>query len=183
MTRLRPSVRLPALLGLLLALAAPSTGRADLYAAVSGGVTFPSGTTAYGSLRAEGTGALAVGYDAEYLGGSIWAAFMSSTAGALLSQNCWPVLVRIRGRLPLGVAFPFVFAAAGVAPSRALLNLVPYDTVAFAGQAGAGIDLLFGDAFTIGAEGGYQWLRPVYDFGTVDMSGAYVLATLGLRFP
>lgn len=183
MTRLPPPIRLAALLGLLLVLAAPATGRADVYAAVSAGVTFPSGTTAYGSLRAQPTGALAVGYDAEYVGGSIWAGFMSSTAGAFLSQNCWPALVRIRGRLPLGVAVPFVYAAAGLAPSRALLNLIPYDTVAFAGQAGAGIDLLFADAFTLGAEGGYLWLRPSYDFGTVDMSGGYVLATLGLRFP
>ncbi len=172
-----------ALLAALLALAVPAPGRADLYAALSGGVTFPSGTTAYGALRVEPAAALALGYDTDHLGGALWVAFMTSSAGSILTQNCWPVLVRVRGRLPLGVAVPFAFGAVGLAPSRALLNLVPYDTVAFAGQAGAGIDLFFGDLFTIGAEGGWQWLRPTYDFGALDMSGGFALGTLAVRFP
>jgi hypothetical protein len=60
---------------------------------------------------------------------------------------------------------------------------VRFDTVAFAAQAGAGVDLVFGDMFTIGAEGGYLWLAPSYPFGTVDMNGTLLLATFALRFP
>jgi hypothetical protein len=45
------------------------------------------------------------------------------------------------------------------------------------------VDLVFGDMFTIGAEAEYLWLSPSYPFGTVDLNGTLVLATLALRFP
>jgi hypothetical protein len=92
-------------------------------------------------------------------------------------------MVRARGRLPLGLAVPFVFGGVGFAPSRAVLNMDAYQAVAFTAQVGAGVDLVFGDMFTIGAEAGYLWLSPTYWFGTVDMDGTLLLATFALRFP
>ena len=125
---------------------------------------------------------LAVGWDSEYFGGSIWAGLVSTQAGSVLQVNSFPVMVRVRGRLPLGLAVPFVFGGVGFAPSRAAVNLVYTNTVAFTAQAGAGVNLVFGDMFTIGAEAGYLWLAPSYGFGTVDLNGTLVLATFALRF-
>ncbi len=180
---MKTSLRAPALLAVLAALALPAPARADLWVAISGGVTFPTGTTAFGNLEVQPAATLAVGYDLEHVGASLSAGFVSSRAGALLQENCVPILVRVRGRLPLGIAVPFVYGAAGVAPSRAIVNLVQYDTTAFAGQAGGGLDLVFGDMFTLGVEGGWQWLAPSYPFGTVKMDGATLFATVALRFP
>jgi hypothetical protein len=170
---------------LLLALVASSPGaaRAEFYAAISGGAYLPTGTTPYGSFQARPTASLAVGWNSDYWGGSIWAGLVSTNAGVLLQENCFPVIFRGRGRLPLGVVVPYVFGGVGFAPSRALLNLVQHDTVAFAAQAGGGVDFVFGDMFTLGAEAGYLWLSPSYSFGTVDLNGTLLLATFGLRFP
>jgi hypothetical protein len=168
---------------LLALLASPVAARAEFAASISGGVYLPSGTSPFGSFQVRPSAALSVGWDSDYFGGSIWAGIVSTQAGVLLQENCFPVMARARGRFPLGVAVPYVFGGVGFAPSRALLDLVRFDTVAFTAQAGAGVDLVFGDMFTIGAEGGYLWLAPSYSFGTVDLNGTLVLATFALRFP
>jgi hypothetical protein len=164
----------------LTALAEPA--RAELYAAISGGAYLPSGTSSFGTYQVRPSAALAIGWDSEYVGGSIWAGLVSTQAGSLLQANSFPVMARVRGRLPFGLVVPFVFGGVGFAPSRAAVNLVYTNTVAFTAQAGAGVDLVFGDMFTIGAEAGYLWLAPSYDFGTVDLNGTLVLATFALRF-
>jgi hypothetical protein len=177
---LRPAA---ALVVLSLLAAAPGTARAEVFAAVSGGVGFPSDTTRYGTLQAQGAAAVAVGYDFEYVGGSIWVGFLNTTAGAALQQSAWPIVVRARGRLPVGVFVPFVFGGVGLAPSRLLVNMVRYDAVAFVGQVGGGADFLVGELVTIGVEAGYQWLKTSYDYGSIDTSGVLLLGTLGVRFP
>lgn len=177
-----PFRRGPALVALALLLALPEAARAEAYVAISGGVALPTGDTAYGKLETAPAASLAVGYDLPYAGASVWAGFVSTRAGALLQVNAVPILARFRGRLPLGIAVPFAYGAVGFAPSRAILNLVQSSTVAFAAQAGAGLDLVFGDMFTLGLEGGWQWLAPAFGFATVKMDGATVLGTLALRF-
>jgi hypothetical protein len=168
---------------LALVAASPLPARAEFYAAMSGGAYLPNGTSPYGTFLARPMASLAVGWDSDYWGGAIWAGLVSTQAGVLLQENCFPVIFRGRGRLPLGVAVPYVFGGVGFAPSRALLNLVQHDTVAFTAQAGGGVDLVFGDMFTIGVEGEYLWLAPSYPFGTVDLNGTLLLATFALRFP
>ena len=71
----------------------------------------------------------------------------------------------------------------GFAPSRAIGDLAVYTTVAFTAQAGAGVDLVLGDMFTVGAEAAYLWLSPTYSFGTLKMDGTLLQATFGVRFP
>ena len=175
--------RLAGPLLLVLLAAAPSPARAEFTAAISGGVYLPSGSSPYGAFQVRPSASLAVGWDSTYFGGAVWAGLVSTQAGVLLQENCFPVMIRARGRLPLGLAVPFVFGGVGFAPSRASLNIVTHETVAFTAQAGAGVDLVFGDMFTIGAEGGYLWLSPSYSFGTVDLDGTLLLATFALRFP
>ena len=165
---------------LLTAFAAPT--RAELYAAISGGAYLPSGTSSFGTFQVRPSASLAVGWDSDWFGGSIWAGLVSTQAGSLLQANSFPVMARARGRVPLGLAVPFVFGGVGFAPSRAAVNLVYTNTVVFTAQAGAGVDLVFGDMFTIGAEAGYLWLSPSFGFGTVDLNGTLVLATFALRF-
>ncbi len=177
-----PIRRGSALVALALLLALPAVARAEAYAAISGGVALPTGDTAYGKLETAPAASLAVGYDFPYAGASVWAGFVSTRAGALLQINAVPILARFRGRLPLGIAVPFVYGAVGFAPSRAILNLIQYNTTAFAAQAGGGLDLVFGDMFTLGVEAGWQWLSPTYGFATVKLDGATVLGTLALRF-
>jgi hypothetical protein len=179
------NLRRPAscLVALALLAASPSPARAEVFAAISGGAYLPSGTSPYGALVSRPSASLAVGWNSEYWGAGIWGAFVSTQAGILLQENCFPVMARVTGRLPLGVVVPFVYGGVGFAPSRALLDLVQYDAVAFTAQAGGGVDLVFGDMFTVGAEAGYLWLAPSYWFGTVDLNGVLVLATFGLRFP
>ncbi len=172
----------PLLLLALLAVA-PATGRAEFTAAISGGAYLPSGTSPFGTYQVRPSASLSVGWDSDYFGGAVWAGVISTQAGAFLQENCFPVMFRGRGRLPLGLVVPFVFGGVGFAPSRASLNLATYNTVAFTAQAGAGVDLVFGDMFTIGAEGGYLWLSPSYPFGTADLDGTLLLATFALRFP
>jgi hypothetical protein len=171
--------------GLLLALAAasPAPARAEFTTSISGGVYLPSGTSPYGTFQVRPTASLSVGWDSDHIGGAVWAGVVSTQAGMLLQENCFPVMARVRGRLPLGWAVPFVYGGAGFAPARALVNQVQYDTVAFTAQAGGGVDLVFGDMFTIGAEAAYLWLSPSYSFGTVDLNGTLVLATFAVRFP
>lgn len=168
------------LVAILTAFATPA--RAEIYAAISGGAYLPSGSSPFGTYQVRPAASLAVGWDSDYFGGSVWAGFVATQAGTLLQASSFPVIVRARGRLPLGLAVPFVFGGVGFAPSRAAVNLVYTNTVAFTAQAGAGIDLVFGDMFTIGAEAGYLWLAPSYGFGTVDLNGTMVLATFALRF-
>ncbi len=168
---------------LLALLASPAATRAEITAAISGGAYLPSGTSSFGVLEAAPAASLSVGWDSAYFGASVWAGLVNTRAGNLLQENCFPVVFRARGRLPLGLAIPFVFGGVGFAPSRAVLNTGTHDTVAFTAQAGGGVDLAFGDMFTIGAEAGYLWLSPTYWFGTVDMDGTLLLATFGLRFP
>ena len=168
---------------LALLAASPSPARAEIFAAISGGAYLPSGTSSFGAFQARPSASLAVGWNSDYWGAGLWGALVNTQAGVLLQENCFPVMARATGRLPLGVVVPFVYGGVGFAPSRALVNLVPYTTVAFTAQAGGGVDLVFGDMFTVGAEAGYLWLAPSYWFGTVDMNGVLVLATFGLRFP
>lgn len=175
----RPAVRL-LLLALLTAFAGPA--RAEIYAAISGGAYLPSGTSSFGTYQVRPSASVAVGWDSEYVGGSIWAGFVSTQGGSLLQINSFPVMARARGRLPLGIVVPFAFGGVGFAPSRGAVNLVYTNTVAFTAQAGAGVDLVFGDMFTVGAEAGYLWLAPSFGFGTVDLNGTLVLATFALRF-
>jgi len=162
--------------------AAPALARADLWAAISGGAYVPTGTSPFGAFQARPTASLAVGYDSEYVGGAIWAGIVTTQAG-VLQENCFPVVGRVRVRLPLGMAVPFLYGGVGFAPSRARLDLVEFNTVAFTAQAGAGVDLVFWDVFTTGVEGGYLWLSPSYSFGTVRLDGILALASFGLRFP
>jgi len=165
--------------------AAPALARADLWAAISGGAYVPTGTSPFGAFQARPTASLAVGYDSEYVGGAIWAGIVTTQAG-VLQENCFPVVGRVRVRLPLGMAIPYVYGGVGFAPARAIradLAFLVFNTVAFTAQAGAGLDLVFFDMFTIGAEGGYLWLSPVYSFGTVQLDGFLALATFGLRLP
>jgi len=168
------------LVALLTAFAVPA--RAEIYAAISGGAYLPSGTSSFGSFQVRPSASLAVGWDSDYFGGSIWAGLVTTQAGSALQINSFPVLARVRGRLPLGLVVPFVFGGVGFAPTRAGVNLVFSNTVAFAAQAGAGVDLVFAEMFTIGAEAGYIWLAPSYGFGTLDLNGTLVLATFALRF-
>jgi len=163
--------------------ATPALARAEFWAAISGGAYIPTGTSPFGSFQARPTASLAVGYDSEYVGGSVWAGIVTTQAGILLQENCFPVVGRVRLRLPLGMAVPYVYGGVGFAPARAMLDLVEFNTVAFTAQAGAGVDVLFSDMFTVGAEGGYLWLSPSYSFGTVHLDGFLALATFGLRFP
>lgn len=162
--------------------ATPALARAEFWAAISGGAYIPTGTSPFGSFQARPTASLTVGYDSEYVGGSVWAGIVTTQAG-ILQENCFPVVGRVRLRLPLGMAIPFVYGGVGFAPARAMLDQVEFNTVAFTAQAGAGLDLVFFDMFTIGAEGGYLWLSPSYSFGTVRLDGYLALATFGLRFP
>jgi len=171
------------LLLLALVVASPAPARAEFTTAISAGVYLPSGTSPYGSIQVRPTASLSVGWDSDYLGGAVWAGVVSTEAGFLLQETCFPVMARVRGRLPLGWAVPFVYGGVGFAPARALINMVQHDTVAFTAQAGGGVELVFGDMFTIGAEAGYLWLSPSYPFGTVDLNGTLVLATFALRFP
>ena len=175
------AARLAPLLALLAA--APSPARAEFWAAISGGVYVPTGTSSFGAYQTRPTASVAVGYDWEYFGASAWAAIVTTQAGILLQENCFPVMARARLRLPLGLAVPYVYGGVGFAPARANVNLVQFDAVAFTAQSGAGVDLVFGDMFTLGAEAGYLWLAPTYSFGTVDLNGVMALATFGLRFP
>ena len=167
----------------LLLASAPSLARAEPWAAISGGAYVPTGTSPFGSFQARPTASLAVGYDSEYVGGSVWAGIVTTQAGILLQESCFPVVGRVRVRLPLGMAVPFLYGGVGFAPSRARLDLVEFNTVAFTAQAGAGVDLVFWDLLTTGVEGGYLWLSPSYPFGTVRLDGILALATFGLRFP
>jgi hypothetical protein len=178
------TLRRPArLLPLLVLLASPpSAARAESWAAISGGAYVPTATSGFGSLQARPTATVAVGYDWEYVGASAWAAIVTTQAG-LLQETCFPVMARLRVRLPLGLAVPYAFAGVGFAPAHAAVDLVPFDTVAFTGQAGAGLELVFGDRLTLGVEAGYLWLSPSYSFGTVQLDGVMALATFGLRFP
>ncbi len=166
---------------LLTAFAEPA--RAELYAAISGGAYLPSGTSSFGSVPGAPVGVPRGG-----LGLGLLRRVGLGRAGdhpgreRVLQMNSFPVMARVRGRLPLGLAVPFVFGGVGFAPTRAGVNLVFSNTVAFTAQAGAGVDLVFGDMFTIGAEAGYLWLAPSYGFGTVDLNGTLVLATFALRF-
>jgi hypothetical protein len=164
--------------------AAPSAARADFWTAtISGGAYVPTGTSPFGAFQTRPAASVAVGYDWEYVGASVWAGIVTTQAGVLLQENCFPVTGRVRLRLPLGLAVPYVFGGVGFAPARANVDLVQFDTVAFTAQTGGGVELLFGDMFTLGAEAGYLWLSPSYSFGTVKLDGVLALATFGLRFP
>jgi hypothetical protein len=166
----------------LLALA-PSPARAEFWAAIGGGAYVPTGTSPFGTLQTRATATVAAGYDWEYFTASAWAGIVTTQAGVLLQENCFPMMARARLRLPLGMVVPYLYGGVGFAPARANLDLVQYDAVAFTAQAGGGLDLIFGDMFTLGAEAGYLWLAPSYSFGTVKLDGVMAVATFGLRFP
>jgi hypothetical protein len=74
-------------------------------------------------------------------------------------------------------------SSAASASRRRAPSSTSFNTVAFTAQAGGGVDFVFGDMFTLGAEAGYLWLAPVYSFGTMDLNGTLLLATFALRFP
>ena len=166
----------------VLALAVPGAVRAEPWAAISGGAYIPTSTTGFGALQARPMASLAVGYDLDYVGASIWVGFLNTQAGILLQETALPVVLRLRGRLPVGVVAPFVYGGVGFATARALVDLVQYDAVAFTAQVGGGVDFLVGDMFTLGVEAGWVWLSPSYYFGTIDLGGVTALATFGLRF-
>lgn len=168
---------------LAVALTLPAASRADGWAAISGGAYLPAGTSPYGTLQVRPAAALSVGYDTPYVGASVWAGLVATSAGILLQETSFPVMLRVRGRLPLGVVAPYVVGGVGFAPSRALLDMVSYSTVAFTAMAGAGVDLEFADLFTVGFEASRLWLQPSHPFGTVDLDGTLLLAVFGLRFP
>jgi hypothetical protein len=181
---MRPTHTFRALLLALVALAAasPSPARAEFYAAISGGAWIPTGTSPYGTIETRPTASLSVGYDLEHVGASVWAGFFTTSAGLLFVNTSFPVVLRVRGRLPLGIVAPYAFGGVGFAPSRTLLDMVQNDAVAFTAQAGGGADFQVGELFTLGVEGFYEWLKPSYWFGTVDLNGVMVLATFALRF-
>ncbi len=178
----RPRTLAAALAAALLA-ATPSDARAGIWAGISGGAYLPGGSAPQGPLESGPMAALAVGYDDGYWGASIWAGFLSTRVGVNFEENAFPILLRARARLPLGVVVPFAFGGVGIAPARSIYLAGTYNAVPFAAQAGGGVDLVFGDMFTIGAEGGWLWLTPSYAWGTVDLSGPVVLATFAVRFP
>jgi hypothetical protein len=169
-------------LAAVLSLATPGAARAEPWAAISGGAYVPTSTTGFGALQSRPMASLAVGYDLEYVGASVWVGFLNTQAGILLQETALPVVLRVRGRLPLGIVAPFVYGGVGFATARALVDLVQYDAVAFAAQAGGGVDFLVGDMFTLGVEAGWLWLEPSYPFGTIDLGGVTALATFALRF-
>jgi len=175
------AARLAPLLALLTL--APSPARAEFWAAISGGVYVPTGTSSFGPYQVRPTASVAVGYDWEYVGAVAWAGFVNTQAGVLLQETCFPVMGRVRLRLPLGLVVPYAYGGIGFAPARANLNLVEFNAVAFTAQAGAGFELVFGDMFALGAEAGYLWLAPSYSFATIDLNGVVAVATFGLRFP
>jgi hypothetical protein len=166
-----------------LAAASPTPARAEAWAAISGGVWIPTGASPYGALETRPTASLSVGYDLDFVGASVWAGFFTTSAGLLFVNTSFPVVLRVRGRLPLGIVAPYAFGGVGFAPSRTLLNMAQNDTVAFTAQAGGGADFLVGEMFTLGVEALYEWLKPSYWFGTVDLNGVMALATFALRFP
>jgi hypothetical protein len=173
----------PALLALAFLLAAaPASSRAEVWAAISGGAYVPTGTTLSGPFETRPAATLSVGYDHGYVGASVWVAFLTTQAGDVLQESALPVVLRLRGRLPLGVVAPYVFGGVGFATARASLELAQYDAVAFTAEAGAGADVYLGDMFALGAEAGYLWLSPSYAFGTVNLGGVVALATFTLRF-
>ncbi|HQR30824.1 MAG TPA: hypothetical protein PLL32_10470 [Anaeromyxobacteraceae bacterium] len=178
-----PARTLAAALAAVVLTATPSDAHAGIWAGISGGAYLPGGTAPPGALESGPMAALAVGYDDGYWGASVWAGFLSTRAGVNFQEDAFPILLRARARLPLGVVVPFAFGGVGIAPARSIYLAGTYNAVPFAAQAGGGVDLVFGDMFTIGAEGGWLWLTPSYAWGSVDLSGPIVLATFAVRFP
>ncbi len=169
-------------LAAVLSLSTPGAARAEIWAAISGGAYVPTSTTGFGALQNRPMAALSVGYDLEYVGASVWVGFLNTQAGILLQETALPVMLRVRGRLPLGIVVPYAYGGVGFATARALVDLVQYDAVAFTAQAGGGVDFLVGDMFTLGVEAGWLWLQPSYAFGAVDLGGVTAVATFALRF-
>ncbi len=168
-------------LPLRLLLALPRATPAEGWVSASGGVYVPAGSVGGTSWNTVGTGSLQGGYDLGPVGASLSLGLLSTTAGPRLSDTAWPLVLRVRGRLPLGAVAPYAFGGVGIAFTRAILSAVPYDSTAFAGQAGAGVELTLNDLLFLGLEATWTWLRPQYAFGPLDLSGFTAQLALGLR--
>ena len=165
----------------LLASAAPGNARADPWALVRGGAYLPTGGLAGASWEAAPAVALAAGYDWDHVGAGVEVWYLPTRIPPVVESSATPLVASLRLRLPLGVVTPYAFGSAGVAFTRANVNLVQYTASAFAGMAGLGADFPLGD-FTLGVQGGWMWLSPSYAFGTFVLDGATVTAHFGVRF-
>jgi hypothetical protein len=163
-------------------LALPVTASGGGWVSVSGGVYVPTSTVGGVSWKAGMTGSIQGGYDLEYLGASLSVGVLSTDVGPSLWVTAWPIVLRLRARLPVGFADPYVFGGVGVAPSRANLSAFQHDAAAFTAQAGVGVDFTLGDMFLVGAEAGYAWLRPDFSFGTLSLDGFVGRLAFGVLF-
>ena len=158
-------------LPLLVLLAQPWSASAEGWVSASGGVYVPAGSVGGASWNTAGTGSLQGGYDLGPVGASLSLGLLSTGAGPRLTDTAWP----------LGIVAPYAFAGVGVAFTRAALSAIPFDAVAFAGQAGAGVELTLNELLFLGLEATWTWLRPQYSFGPLDLSGFTGQLALGLR--
>jgi hypothetical protein len=180
-TRLARCLGRLAIAAALLASVAPGGARAGAWALVRGGAYLPTGDLAGASWDAAPAVALAAGYDWDYVGVGTEVWYLPTRVPPLVESSATPLVATLRLRLPLGVVVPYAFGSAGVAFTRANVNLVQYAASAFAGMAGLGADFPIGD-FTLGVQGGWLWLSPAYSLGTFALDGATVTAHFGVRF-
>jgi hypothetical protein len=166
---------------LLALLALPAAGRAEGFVAVAAGVYVPAGSV--GGVRWETvpTGTLLGGYDLGHVGAALSLGVLGTGTGPRLHVTAVPMVLRLRARLPLGVAVPYAFGAVGLAPTQATVDSLAYGATAFAGQAGAGVEFTLSEMFFLGLEAAWNWLRPEYSFGPLDLSGFTGQLALGLR--
>lgn len=162
-------------------LAAPAAARAEAWVAVSAGAAIPTGAVGGQSWSAGITGTLQGGYDLGPVGASLSLGVLTTRAGNSLSVTVYPMLLRLRARLPLGIAAPYAFGGVGIAPSRAQAGAYFQDATPFAAQAGGGVDVALGDMFFAGAEAAYQWTRPSFPSGTLDLNAVVIQALVGVR--
>jgi hypothetical protein len=147
---------------------------------VNGGAYLPTATQAGVPWEAAIASGLAAGYDGEHVGAGLSLWYLPTRAPPAAS-SATPLLATLRLRLPLGWAVPYAFGSAGVAFTRTNVGSAQYTDAAFAGMAGLGLDFPLGE-FTLGAEGGWLWLRPAYPVGTQDLGGALLTGHFAIRF-
>jgi hypothetical protein len=163
-------------------LAIPGGAAADAWVSVSGGVYAPTSTVSGLAWETRMTASIQGGYDLEHVGASLGLSVLSSGAGRYLVATAWPIVVRLRARLPAGLVAPYAYGGVGVAPSRATLRAFLFDATALVGQAGAGVEFTLRDGLFVGIEAGYAWARPAFSFGTLTLDGFVGQVGLGMRF-
>jgi hypothetical protein len=163
-------------------LAIPVGAAADAWVSVSGGVYVPTSTVSGLAWDTRGTASIQGGYDLEHVGASLGVGVLSSGAGRYIAATAFPIVLRLRARLPVGLVAPYAYGGVGVAPSRANLRGLQFDATAFAGQAGAGVEFTLSDMFFVGVEAGYAWVRPAFSFGTFNLDGFLGQVAAGVLF-